>query len=142
MASFLSEFCAACDAAAATASKLKKQEALAIYFRSLEEADLRLAVRFVRGRAFSSTDERVLSVGGAIVSDVIFSILKVDQQEFWGLVVKNGEVGEALAQVWPAEGVGCVAEDSASMMAEASGNGPLTLREMADAFDDLACTGV
>src|SRR5436305_2330621 len=116
MAAFLSEFCAACDAAAATASKLKKQEVLADYFRTLDEADLRLAVRYARGRAFSSTDERVLSVGGAIVSDVLFSILKLDPNEFWQLVVKNGEVGEALAQVWPAEGVGCVAEDSASMM--------------------------
>jgi DNA ligase-1 len=142
MAALLREFCIACDAAAATASKLKKQEVLASYFRSLDEADLRLAVRFTRGRAFSSTDERVLSVGGAIVSDVIFSILKVDQQEFWGLVVKNGEVGEALAQVWPAEGVGCISEDPASMMSEASGNGPLTLREMAHAFDDLARTGI
>src|SRR6476646_10768701 len=114
MASFLKDFCAACDAAAATASKLKKQEALANYFRSLEEADLRLAVLFARGRAFSSTDGRVLSVGGAIVSDVIFSILNVDQQEFWQLVVKNGEVGEALAKAWPAEGVGCTAQDAAS----------------------------
>src|SRR6266567_7323211 len=128
MASLLREFCIACDAAAATASKLKKQEVLADYFRSLQEPDLRLSVRFARGRAFSSTDERVLSVGGAIVSDVIFSILKVDEQEFRGLVVKNGEVGEALAQVWPAEGVGCVAEEPASMVPQSSVNGPLTLR--------------
>jgi len=142
MAALLREFCIACDAAAATASKLKKREVLGHYFRSLDEADLRLAVRFTRGRAFSSTDERVLSVGGAIVSDVIFSILKIDQQEFWGLVVKNGEVGEALARVWPAEGVGCVAEEPASIMAEASNDGPLTLGEMANAFDDLARTGV
>src|SRR5947207_10761763 len=113
MASLLKDFCAACDAAAATSSKLKKQEVLADYFRPLDEADLRLAVRFARGRAFSSTDERVLSVGGAIVSDVIFSILNIDQQEFWRLVVTSGEVGEALAQVWPAEGVGCAAEEAA-----------------------------
>src|SRR5882672_1523883 len=142
MPSALKDFCAACDAAAATASKLKKQEALANYFRSLDEADLRLAVRYVRGRAFSSTDERVLSVGGAIVSDVIFSILKVDPNEFWRLVVKNGEVGEALAQVWPTEGVGCAAEESASMIPAPQAEGSLTLREMADAFDDLARTGV
>src|SRR5438132_307513 len=142
MASFLREFCTACDAAAATASKLKKQEVLAGYFRSLDEMDLRLAVRFARGRAFSSTDERVLSVGGAILSDVIFSILNVDQQEFWGLVVKNGEVGEALAQVWPADGVGCIAEEPATVIPLPQAEGSLTLGEMADAFDDLARTGV
>jgi len=142
MPAFLKEFCTACDAAAATASKLKKQEALASYFRPLDETDLRLAVRYTRGRAFSSTDERVLSVGGAIVSDVIFSILNIDQQAFWQLVVKSGEVGEALAQVWPAKRVGCAADESPSMMGESAANGPLTLREMADAFDDLARTGV
>ena len=142
MAAFLSEFCAACDAAAATASKLKKQEVLANYFRSLDEADLRRSVRYARGRAFSSIDERVLSVGGAIVSDVIFSILDVDANEFWKLVVKNGEVGEALAQVWPPEGVGCAADENESMLSVPRANGPLTLQEMADAFDDLARTGV
>src|SRR3954470_7629774 len=143
MASPLRDFAAACDAAAATSSKLKKQEVLANYFRPLEEADLCLAVRYARGRAFSSTDERVLSVGGAIVSDVLFSILKINPNEFWQLVVKSGEVGEALAQVWPADGVGCAAADDASMLAEpAAAQGPLTLAEMADAFDDLAATGV
>src|SRR5436190_262887 len=142
MASPLKDFCAACDAAAATASKLKKQEALANYFRTLDEDDLRLAVRYVRGRAFRSTDERVLSVGGAIVSDVIFSILRLEPNQFWQLVVKSGEVGEALAQVWPAEGVGCAADEHGTMLQSPRGTGPLTLREMADAFDDLAATGV
>jgi DNA ligase-1 len=141
MPSALRDFCTACDAAAATSSKLKKQEALANYFRLLDEADLRLAVRYARGRAFSSTDERVLSVGGAIVSDVLFSILRVDPDEFWRLVVKSGEVGEALAQVWPADGVGCAAEDS-SILATPRSVGPLTLQEMAEAFADLARTGV
>src|SRR3954462_862593 len=111
MPAFLTEFCAACDVAAATASKLKKQEALANYFRSLDEPNLRLAVRYTRGRAFISTDERVLSVGGAIVGDGIFSIFNIDPQQFWQLVVRGGEVGEALAQVWPANGVGCAADD-------------------------------
>src|SRR3954471_20841446 len=142
MPSLLRDFCAACDAAAATASKLKKQEALAGYFRSLDESDLRLAVRYTRGRPFSSTDERVLSVGGAIVSDVIFSILKIDPNEFWKSVVKNGEVGEALAQVWPADGVGCALAEESTMLPAPQAGGPLTLREMADAFDDLARTGV
>src|SRR3954468_6533690 len=116
MPSPLKDFCAACDAAAATASKLKKQEALANYFRVLDEADLRLAVRYTRGRAFSSTDERVLNVGGAIVSEVIFSILKIDPNEFWKFVVKNGEAGEALSRVWPADGVGCAPEEDSSML--------------------------
>ena len=82
-------------------------QVLANYFRSLDEADLRRSVRYARGRAFSSTDERVLSVGGAIVSDVIFSILDVDANEFWKLVVKNGEVGEALGKIVRAKQSSC-----------------------------------
>jgi DNA ligase-1 len=142
MSAHLHNFCTTCDAAAATASKLKKQELLSNYLRTLDDDDLRLAVRFFAGRTFSETDERNLSVGGAIVSDVIFSILKLDPQQFWPLVVKSGELGEALAQVWPAEGIGCAADDSATMLTAPQIAGPLTLREMADAFDDLARTGV
>ncbi|HEV8606995.1 MAG TPA: ATP-dependent DNA ligase [Tepidisphaeraceae bacterium] len=142
MPAALQNFCTVCDAAAATASKLKKQEVLSNYLRTLDEDDLRLAVRFFAGRTFSETDERNLSVGGAIVSDVIFSILKLDPQQFWPLVVKSGEVGEALAQVWPTEGVGCAAEDPATMLPAPQIDGQLTLRQMADAFDNLARTGV
>src|SRR6266436_4823814 len=87
MAAFLREFYAACDAAAATASKLKKQEVLANYFRSLDEADLRRSVRYARGRAFSSTDEN-------------------------------------------------------SMLHSPQASGPLSLNEMANAFDDMGATGV
>src|SRR6266850_897764 len=138
----LHDLAAVCDAAAGTASKLKKQEMLSNYLRGLDESDLRLAIRFIAGRTFSETDERNLSVGGAIVTDVIFSILKVDPQEFWPLVVRNGEIGEALAQVWPAHGAGCAAEEPASMIPSPQVEGSLTLRELADAFDDLARTGI
>jgi hypothetical protein len=67
----LREFATVNDAAAATTKKLQKQAALAEYFRGLDERDLRLAVRFAGGRAFAATDERVLNVGGSLVSDVV-----------------------------------------------------------------------
>src|SRR5436190_16332511 len=142
MPALLHDLAAVCDAAAGTTSKLKKQEVLSNYLGSLDENDLRLAIRFIAGRTFSETDERNLSVGGAIVTDVIFSILRIDPQEFWPLVVRNGEVGEALAQVWPADGFGCAAEEPASMIPAPQAEGSLTLREMADAFDGLARTGI
>ena len=128
MAATLREFAAVNDAAAATTKKLQKQAALAEYFRALDEGDLRLAVRYAGGRAFASTDERVLSVGGALVSDVVLShVLKIDPARFWEQVTRSGEVGNALAELWPKR------EDDASP--------PLTLREIAECFDDLAATG-
>jgi DNA ligase-1 len=92
------------DSAAATPKKLQKQSILAAYFRALEApADLRLAVRLASGRAFAATDERVLAVGGAIVWDVTLAIVGLDPHAFHDLVVRSGEIGEAIAQIWPGD---------------------------------------
>jgi DNA ligase-1 len=124
----LREFATVNDAAAATTKKLQKQAALAEYFRGLDERDLRLAVRFAGGRAFAATDERVLNVGGSLVSDVVLSaVLKIDPASYWEQVTRSGEIGNALSELWPERGD--------------YGAAPLTLREIADAFDDLADTG-
>ena len=97
----LIEFAHVNDAAAATTKKLQKQAILAEYFRRLEEdEDLRLAVRYASGRAFASTDERVLGASGAIVSDVVLDLLKLDGREYHELVVRSGEIGEAISKVW------------------------------------------
>lgn len=117
------------DAAAATPKKLQKQSILADYLRTLaDETDLRLAVRYTGGRPFAASDERVLNVGWSVVSDVILSMLKLDPGEYHDLVVKSGEIGEALAKVWPSSASGDTEE-------------PLTLLEISIAFDDLAAGG-
>ncbi len=123
----LLQFAQANDAAAATTKKLQKQAILSEYLRSLGETDLRLAVRYAAGRAFASTDERVLNVGGALVSDVVLSILKLDPHAYHDLVVKSGEIGDGIAKVWPAK---LVVERER-----------LRLQDLARAFDDLAATG-
>src|SRR5688572_26965095 len=118
----LVEFAQVNDAAAATTKKLQKQAILAEYFRTLDDDDLRRAVRFAAGRNFAATDERVTAVGGAIVSDAVLAILKVDPHLFWDTVVKSGEVGEALSKLWrppPVEG-----SDAAPP------RGPLTLADL------------
>jgi DNA ligase-1 len=122
----LSEFAQVKDSAAATRSKLAKQAVLAEYLRPLSEPDLRLAVRYAAGRAFPATDSRNLNVGGAIISDVILDLLRIDPREFHATVVRSGEIGEALATVWPSR--------------EAVGQS-MTLRDLADAFADLARSG-
>jgi DNA ligase-1 len=124
----LRDFATVNDAAAATTKKLQKQAALAEYFRGFDERDLRLAVRYAGGRAFAATDERVLNVGGSLVSDVILSsALKIDPAVFWEQVTRSGEIGNALSELWPQRDDG--------------NSPPLTLQNLADAFDDLAATG-
>jgi DNA ligase-1 len=123
----LLHFSQANDAAAATSSKLQKQSILADYFGGLsDETDLRLAVRYTGGRPFAASDERVLNVGWSAVCDVVLSLLQLDPGEFHDLVVRSGEIGEALAEVWP---------DSRDT-GEA-----LTLGEISTSFDDLASGG-
>ena len=117
------------DAVAATASKLQKQAILAAYFRELaDEQDLRLAVRYAGGRAFASTDERVLGASGAIINEVVLSLLPVDPSDYYRLTVESGEIGEALSRVWDAK-------------PPAAKSQFLTLRDLSQAFDDLAQTG-
>ena len=126
MPATLLEFARANDGAAATRKKLQKQTILAEYFRALDETDLRLAVRYASGRNFAATDERVLNVGWSIVSDVVLSMLQIDPQAYHDLVVRYGEIGEALAKAWP----------------QRATEQPLTLQYIAAAFDQLAATGV
>jgi DNA ligase-1 len=129
----LLEFARVNDAAAATKKKLQKYAVLAEYFRGLDDDDLRLAVRFAAGRPFVATDERVLSAGWALVSDVLLSLLMLDPGEFHDLVVRSGEIGEAVAKVWPSP--------QPRAAARATLSSPLHLRDLATAFEDLAATG-
>jgi DNA ligase-1 len=118
----LLQFAQVNDAVAATPKKLLKQSLLAEYFRSLDEPDLRLAVRYAAGRPFPASDERVLNVGWSVVSDVLLSMLQLDQTEYHDLVVRSGEIGEALSTIWPTH---------------AETEQPLLLTDLAEAFDDL-----
>jgi DNA ligase-1 len=122
----LKDFARVKDAVAAVPGKLAKQAALAEYFRGLGDEDLPLAVRFAGGRAFAAKDERVLSVGGAIVWDVLLQILPVGHEELRKLTIASGEIGEALSKVWPERAV----------------ERALTLADLAGAFEALAETGL
>ncbi|MDQ3440334.1 MAG: hypothetical protein M3478_08285, partial [Planctomycetota bacterium] len=145
----LLDFARVNDAAAATTKKLQKQAILAEYFRTLNDDDLRRAVRFAAGRNFGATDERVTSVGGAIVSDVVLALLKIDPRLYSQTVITSGEIGEALSKLWRhARGTGDppVSEPSNSGVAQPgqvahATTEPLTLTDLSDCFEDLSSTG-
>lgn len=98
--SSLAAFAAANDAAAATASKLSKQAALAAYLRALSDEDLPRAARFASGRPFATTEERVLGISGAAVSAVILEMFSLEELDWWHRVTAAGEFGEAMARLW------------------------------------------
>src|SRR5215208_424910 len=122
----LLDFSIANDAAAATTKKLQKQRILAEYFRPLDDQDLVLAVRFSSGRSFGATDERVLGVSGAIVSDAVLRLIKIDPREFHALAVRHGEIGDALATIWTRETPVAARPDPPSDPSSA----PLTLSDL------------
>ena len=143
MAALLLDFARTNDAVAATSSRLAKQTILATYFATLDDADLKLAVRFAGGRHFSSTDERVLNVGWRVVSDVVVPLVHLDPVAFHDLIVRSGETGEALAKVWPTELATACAPPSGLLIGaacKAVARESLTLQEIAAAFDKLATT--
>ena len=129
----LTDFAAANDAAAATTKKLAKTAVLADYLRNLlDDDDVRRAVRYAAGRPFPATAERNLNVGGATVGDVAVGLLKLEPREYHDLVVKAGEVGEALSRAW---------DRRARHGRAAPDEPPLTLADVSVAFDELASTG-
>ncbi len=115
------------DTAAATGSKLAKQKAMADLFQSAGPADLPLAVRYANGRPFPSTDERVLGVSSATVSEVILELLRLDPAVYRQTAIRKGEIGEAIAELWPAA-------------TDTEAEPELTLQDLAAGFDKLAAT--
>src|SRR2546430_13777697 len=59
------------DAVRATPKKLEKHAALARYLGALDDSDLQIAARLFAGAPFPRRDERVLSMGGSALSDVL-----------------------------------------------------------------------
>src|SRR4029077_20845716 len=78
------------------------------------------------------------NVGWSLVSQVILSILNLDPRDYHDLVVRSGEIGEALSKVWPSRGTGYQHHELIARVT----SGPLTLQDLAASFDELAKTGV
>ena len=132
--STLAQFAAANDAAAATTKKLEKQALLAAYLRELDETDLPLAVRFAAGRPFAVGDERVLGASSSLVSSVVVPMFDLEGEDWHARVVRNGEFGEAMAELWQ-ERVDAADAD------RWQGTSPLTLTDLQSSWDALAATG-
>lgn len=118
------------DTASQTRSKLVKQKVLAAFFDKLREQDLRLAVRYADGKAFASTDERVLGISSAIIREIVLELLRVAAAHFREVTIRQGDMGEAIAELWPSAGGNDPDSDSTA----------LTLNDLSAAFDQIATT--
>lgn len=89
------DFAQVCERLAATTKKLEKAALLKEYFATLADEDLARAARFLAGRPFALADERVLSVGWAVVRDAICELSGATPEQFGALATRMGEAGAA-----------------------------------------------
>jgi DNA ligase-1 len=115
------------DAVRATTKKLAKLAALGAYFQRLDDADLAIAARLFAGVPFPRTDERVLSVGWRALLDAV--------------MVRSGASGDDVEASYQRHAdLGDVAAEVTERTATAPNEPPLTLADVALAFDRVAAT--
>ena len=119
----MQDFVHTCEAVAATRSRLEKAAHLQSLFSRLDDADLARAARYLSGRAFPLSDQRVLNVGYANVRDALLMLVPTPEEEYSRLVVRLADMGD-------------VAYELLSRRPDPPPT--LTLADLADLFDRLA----
>lgn len=111
----------------ATTKKLAKLAALGAYFVTLDEPDLAIAARLFAGVPFPRTDERVLAVGWRALLDAVMARSGATGDDVDVSYQRHADLGDVAAEV---------TERSATPPKPP----PLTLGDVAEAFDRVAAT--
>ena len=82
-----------------TSATLEKTRALAAYFRTLDDDDLRRAAVFMSGRAFSPSQRKTLGLGWSAVSKVVSSLSARDEDELGSIFRKHSDIGDWAGEV-------------------------------------------
>jgi DNA ligase-1 len=88
------DFARAGAAVGGTSATLEKTRALAEYFRSLGDDDLRRAAVFMSGRAFGPSRRTTLGLGWSALSKVVGAISSRDDDDLQGLFRKHSDLGD------------------------------------------------
>ena len=84
-----------------TSSRLKKINILAEYLQELSDDDLRAAAVFFTGRPFPLVEERILSVGGAAIAQVVLEIANATDEDLDKAYLAHGDLGDAANALLP-----------------------------------------
>jgi DNA ligase-1 len=82
------------DAVGATTKKTEKVRLISDFLKSLRISDAVLAARFLSGHAFAGHDERILGVGGAVLSRVIAQASGRADENLGATYRKHGDLGD------------------------------------------------
>jgi DNA ligase-1 len=119
----LSHFTKTANAIAATSKKSEKEQILAGYLRTLEDAALERAAVFFSGSPFPRREQRVAGVGGAAIGDAVSEATGRTPEDVWAPWPKYADPGDTIAESFP---------DDPSR--------DITLVELGEFFDRLAAT--
>src|SRR5687767_1370299 len=119
----LRDFAEVANRIGATTKKSEKEQILAEYLRTLDDASLERAVVFFSGSPFPRREERVAGVGGAAIGDAVAEATGRTHEEVWEPWPKYADPGDTIAESFP--------EDPSR---------DVTLVELAEFFDRLAAT--
>lgn len=111
------------DAVRGTTKKLEKNRLLGAYLAGLEDADVQIAARLFAGAPFPRKDERVLSIGWSTLSDVLLERSGKGSEDMSASYQRHADLGDVAHE----------------LIADSPHEGePLTLRDVAAAFDGIA----
>lgn len=125
MPSPFADWVATADAVRATTKKLEKQAALARYLGGLADADLAIASRLFAGGPFSRADQRVLAVGWSALTDAILERSGAQGDDIGASYQRHADLGDVVAEL---------------ITTPPPDPRPLTLGDLAAAFDEIAAT--
>jgi DNA ligase-1 len=111
------------DAVRATTKKLAKQAALGVYLSTLDDRDLVTAARLFAGAPFPRKDERVLSVGGSALAEVLLERSGKTSDELRASYRRHADLGDVAYE----------------LMGDSPASGdPLTLADVDASFEEIA----
>src|SRR5215510_9729344 len=84
-----------------TSSRLQKISLLAEYLQELSDDDLRASAIFFTGRPFPLIEERILSVGGAAIAQVVLEIANATDDDLDKAYLAHGDLGNAANALLP-----------------------------------------
>jgi DNA ligase-1 len=88
-------FAETCEAMAATARKLEKIRVLSNYLSEVPAVHVRTVVVWFTGTPFASTENQVMQLGWAILTQAICSVAAIEDAEFRQVYLKHSDLGEA-----------------------------------------------
>jgi DNA ligase-1 len=92
-------FASACDDIAREPATSAKVARLAVYFRSLDDENLRAAARFLTGNPLAAHDDRRLAIGGRTLVAAARDVWEFDEAALSLAYREAGDLGEALSRI-------------------------------------------